>query len=266
MDRRRKKKKKKAHTPSCQKMKGHLWLQIRLWSVAYPEISVTPTHREADLFKKVTLHFSLCVCMCVSAALCNGALKIPSGLLLPLVTDVGAHDVCVLGFFVRMCVFCSSAGCFSTVTYCKPWAGWLLSGLGRLITLSAQWWSCLDLFMALPRSHLFLISQVITQRVLDWQAICAPHPFSSLLSQNRSSNTRRKNQPLFYTRLSSIRNCYQSPDIYRRCFRSLKLLRFCQPFDLRFFMCSDFSSMEKKKNSPWTLAASPVGTQNKLIN
>lgn len=43
----------------------------------------------------------------------------------------------------------------------------LFSSLRRLITLSAQWWSCLDLFLILPQFRLFLESQVIMYCILD---------------------------------------------------------------------------------------------------
>ena len=68
-------------------MKGDLWLQIRLWSVAYPKISVTQTQRALiGRFRKVTSCSGLCVC--------GGTVKIPSDLLLRLATGRGARHVC----------------------------------------------------------------------------------------------------------------------------------------------------------------------------
>lgn len=63
----------------------------------------------------------------------------------------------------------------------KPWVGWLLSSLTRLITLSAQWWSCLQIIYDSSTVPLVPVSKVIIRCVLNWQIISDPHPSFSII-------------------------------------------------------------------------------------
>lgn len=100
----------------------------------------------------------------VWAALCDGILKIP-------IRPFLASRV-----FLRVCIVSLQAEEASRTVTEQPWVGWLLSGLRRLITLSAQWWSRLEIIYDSSAVPLVLVSQVIIQRAPDWHIISDPHP------------------------------------------------------------------------------------------
>lgn len=153
-----------------------------------------------------------------------------------LVIHAGAH-VC----FFR--VFCDSAGCWSHTVIEKPWVGWLLSSLRRLITLSAQWWSCLEIIYDSSTVPLVPVSQIIIRYVLNWQIISDPHSSLALIFFCFKKNIKKEKiqtsltctcTQLFRIKISHgefvcgsinaalARDWFQNPDIYHWCFGSLK--------------------------------------------